>query len=247
MKIFLSESLVDYSTYTFNYAIYCKQENPEETADIYRKGFLPYSNSLSLKEPHYYLARSLRVNLSEFKDTSENRRLDKKIQVFEPRISLHKKEELIKDAKFQAFCLDYANTKFKGNMSAERFEYILNWPYFNYILKFETSEGKLMGYVFGVLTNESMHYWFSFYDLNFPQAGLGKWMMYRSIVWAKEQALKELYLGTCYGEKAMYKMRDFKGLAFFDGNQWDTDMKKLKAKCKTDHQASPDDFKRTQE
>jgi len=45
MKIFRSESLADYKTYTFNYAVYCRQENSNETTEIYRQGFLPYSNS----------------------------------------------------------------------------------------------------------------------------------------------------------------------------------------------------------
>ncbi len=243
MKIFLSESVPQYQTYTFNYAVYCEQEKAEETDMIYRKGFLPYSNSLSLKKPHYYLARSLRVNLENFKETSENRRLNKKMQVYEPQIKRINKSELIHKEGFKDFCYAYASARFDGNMSKERLEYVLNWPYFTDILQFTTSDGKLLGYVFAVLTGEIFHYWFSFYDLDFPQPGLGKWMMYKSIEWAKEQNLKEVYLGTCYGEKAMYKMRDFKGLEFFDGNSWNPDMKKLKQKCKTDSQKNIDDFK----
>ena len=69
-------------------------------------------------------------------------------------------------------------------------------------------------------------------------------MMYKSIELSKEWGLQEVYLGTCYGEKAMYKMRDFKGLSYFDGNIWQTDMKKLKQKCKTDAEKKADEFKR---
>ena len=243
MKIFLSESQVDYDTYTFNYTVYCKQENHGETGEIYQKGFLPYSNSLKLKEPHYYLARSLRVNLDKFKETSENRRLNRKFEVYNPQILLHSKEEFEKDEAFQNFCLDYAGQRFDGKMSPERFQYVFEWPYFNKILEFRTGEGRLMGYVFAVISGGMFHYWFSFYDLEFPQSGLGKWMMYKSIDWAKKQNFKEVYLGTCYGEKAMYKMRDFKALEFFDGNRWNPDMKKLKQKCKTDSNKNTDDFK----
>jgi len=67
--------------------------------------------------------------------------------------------------------------------------------------------------------------------------------MFSLIDWAKTQGLKEVYLGTCYGEKAMYKMRDFKGLSYFDGNKWQSDMKVLKAKCKQDHNFVADAFK----
>ena len=52
-----------------------------------------------------------------------------------------------------------------------------------------------------------------------------------------------VYLGTCYGEKSLYKVRDFKGLSYFDGNQWDNDVKTLKSKCKSDQEFITDEFK----
>ena len=94
------------------------------------------------------------------------------------------------------------------------------------------------------MTENILHYWFSFYDLQHSRLGLGKWMMFKVIDWAKKQGLQEVYLGTCYGTKAMYKMRDFKGLEYFDGNHWNPDMKQLKQKCKTDDDFVGDDFKR---
>jgi len=48
---------------------------------------------------------------------------------------------------------------------------------------------------------------------------------------------------TIYGEKSLYKVRDFKGLSFWDGNTWNQDTKLLKSKCKTDAQPKADDFK----
>ncbi len=243
MKIFRSESLVDYKTYTFNYAIYCKQESITETDTIYRQGFLPYSNHLGLTEPYYYLARSLRVNLKDFKPTSENRRVVKKMADLAPQIHIIDKKDFDRTGDFDRFCLDYANIRFEGAMPQERFDYIYQWENLNKIFKFTGKEGQILGYVFAVLTGEILHYWFSFYDLQHSRLGLGKWMMYSVIEWAKENHLQEVYLGTCYGEKAMYKMRDFKGLAFFDGNQWNTDMKLLKQKCKSDGEFVMDDFK----
>lgn len=242
MKIFRSESLVDYQTYTFNYAVYCLQEADYETNDIYRKGFLPYSNNLDLDTPHYYLARSLKVNLDDFVPTSENRRVIKKMADLSPKISVFKKSVFKKSEAFQKFCLDYAAIRFDGKMPKNRFNFIYDWDALNYIFAF-TSGGQVLGYVFAVMTDEILHYWFSFYDLQYSRLGLGKWMMYSIIDWAKTQGLKEVYLGTCYGEKAMYKMRDFKGLSYFDGNEWQSDMKVLKAKCKQDSNFVADDFK----
>ena len=243
MKIFRSESLADYDTYTFNYAIYCKQENDNELDEIYRKGFLPYSDSLQLKEAHYYLARSLRVELDKFASTSENRRLEKKFIELNPQIRFIKKENFNFDEPFYNFCMNYAQERFDGHMPKDRFDYILQWKYLSHIIEFKTEKGELLGYVFAVKTDRILHYWFSFYNLEFSRLGIGKWMMYKSIELSKERGLQEVYLGTCYGEKAMYKMRDFKGLSYFDGNIWQTDMKKLKQKCKMDSEKKADEFK----
>ncbi len=245
MKIFRSESIVDYATYTFNYAVYCRQDDASETDEIYRNGFLPYSNSLELQQPHHYLARSLRVVLDDFKPTSENRRIDKKIADLQPEITVWQKPDFDNNQDFKQFCLNYAAVRFDGAMPPERFEYIYNWPYLTHIFEFKDAQQNVLGYVFAVMTDHILHYWFSFYDLQHSRLGLGKWMMYKTIGWAKANDLKEVYLGTCYGTKAMYKMRDFKGLEFFDGNQWLSDMKRLKQKCKTDDQFVADDFKQT--
>jgi len=242
MKIFQSESYVDYQSYTFNYATYCAQESDGETNSIYRKGFLPYSNNIDLNTPHFYLARSLRVSLDAFLPTSENRRVIKKMADLSPTISVYKKSDFDKSEAFDNFCLDYAAIQFDGKMPKPRFDYIYNWDALNYIFEFK-SEGQVLGYVFAVKTDEILHYWFSFYDLQYSRLGLGKWMMFSLIDWAKTQGLKEVYLGTCYGEKAMYKMRDFKGLSYFDGNKWQSDMKVLKAKCKQDSNFVADAFK----
>ena len=46
--------------------------------------------------------------------------------------------------------------------------------------------------------------------------------------------MKYVYLGTCYGEKALYKVRDFKGIEFFDGSKWNNQINILKEMCKKD-------------
>ncbi len=245
MKIFRSESFVDYKTYTFNYAIYCRQDTTEETDAIYRQGFLPYSNQLDLEVPHYYLARSLRVNLELFKPTSENRRIDKKVADLQSILKIYDKSDFDNSSAFKQFCLDYAAIRFDGAMPPERFDYIYRWPYLSHIFEFKEANGHILGYVFAVMTGEILHYWFSFYNLQYSRLGLGKWLMYKVIEWAKSQGLEEVYLGTCYGEKAMYKMRDFKGLQYFDGNEWQSDMKRLKQKCKSDAEFVTDEFKKT--
>lgn len=243
MKIFRSESLVDYKTYTFNYATYCIKENNSEIPEIYNLGFLPYSNNTELKEETYYLARSLRVNLMDFKASSENRRVSRKIEELAPSLQVIPANEFdLQSSNFQSFCLQFAKERFSEPLSNNRLAYILNNKSISHIFTFSI-KNKDVGYVIAIIKNGTLHYWFSFFSLDYPTYGLGKWMMFSVIQWAKENNLNYVYLGTCYGEKSLYKVRDFKGLSFFDGNQWNTNMKLLKTKCKLDHEFLGDDFK----
>lgn len=243
MKIFNSESIVDYSSYTFNYAIYCIKEAQNEIPEIYQKGFLPYSNDNDLKQETYYLARSLRVELDKFKESSENRRVAKKITKLQPELRVIPIHEFnINDTKFQDFCLDFASKRFSEAIGNDRLIYILNNQSISHIFEFKL-KGRKVGYVIAIIENDTLHYWFAFFELDYQEFSLGKWMMFSVIHWASQNNLKYTYLGTCYGSKSLYKVRDFKGLSFFDGNDWNSDMKLLKSKCKSDHEFFKDDFK----
>ncbi len=243
MKIFKSESIIDYSTYTFNYAIYCIKEAQSEIPEIYQKGFLPYSNDIHLKEETYYLARSLRVELDKFKESSENRRVAKKIADLEPKLAVIPIHQFnVNDVEFQNFCLDFATKRFSEAISKERLSYILSSQSISHVFEFKL-KGKKVGYVITIIENSTLHYWFAFFELEYQEYSLGKWMMYSVINWANQNNLKYTYLGTCYGTKSLYKVRDFKGLSFFDGSNWNSDMKLLKSKCKSDHEFFKDDFK----
>jgi arginyl-tRNA--protein-N-Asp/Glu arginylyltransferase len=243
MKIFRSESYVDYKTYTFNYATYCIKEDQSEIPQIYAQGFLPYSNKVDLMHDTYYLARSLRVELSQFKESSENRRVARKIEALSPSFRVIPIAEFnVDNPEFKAYCLDFAAARFSDKISMERLNYILHAKSISHVFEFVIQDKKV-GYVISIVEQGTLHYWFAFFDLNLQEYALGKWMMFSVIKWAHEQNLSYVYLGTCYGEKSLYKVRDFKGLSYFNGNFWDRDMKNLKAKCKQDHAFTTDEFK----
>jgi arginine-tRNA-protein transferase len=243
MKIFRSESLVDYSTYTFNYAIYCLKESQTELPEIYDRGFLPYSNNPDLQEEIYYMARSLRVNLDEFKESSENRRVARKIAETNPEFDVIPITSFdVNDSNFVGFCQEFANQRFSESISDRRLNYILNNKSISHVFRFKINAEEV-GYVIAIIENGALHYWFAFFSLEFQSYSLGKWMMYSVIDWAAQNQLNHVYLGTCYGEKSLYKVRDFKGLRFFDGNGWNEDMKLLKQKCKSDKSFAGDVFK----
>ena len=123
-------------------------------------------------------------------------------------------------------------------MDAARLRYVLSRELLTHIFTFR-SAGKPLGYVFAVCEGEILHYWYSFFDTTYMQTfPLGKWMMWRTLRWAKEQGLRYGYLGTCYQPKALYKVRDHKGCEFFDGMGWSSDLKVLKALCTADSEPS---------
>jgi arginyl-tRNA--protein-N-Asp/Glu arginylyltransferase len=247
MKIFFSEHNKDYSSYTFDYAVYALMDVQNELPSIYAQGFLPYSNDLSETREIFYLSRSLRVNLDEFTDSSENRRVQKKLTELDLQLQVTKKEDFdLNDKHFRQLCLSYASSRFSGQaMTEERFEHILQRKVLTDIFTFSNAAGTPVAYIFTLIESGTLHYWFSFFDEryleNYP---IGKWLMWRAIDWAKQAGLEYVYLGTCYGEKALYKVRDFKALRFWDGSVWNRDIKLLKLWCKTDEEKlSADRFK----
>ncbi len=235
MKIFFSEYKNDYATYTFSYAPYCKIESPSDLTEAYSQGFLPYSGDTSLAADIFYMARSVRINLSAFADTSENRRIDRKITELKIEMQLiEKSDELVNSDDFLNFCMRNADERFSaGSMTLERMRYIVSRSYFTHLFIFKNEE-KILGYIFAVLNSEMLHYWFGFYDVDYAHFSIGKWMMWRTIKWAEEQKLKNVYLGTAYFPKALYKVRDHKGIEFFDGTGWNADSKLLKMLCEND-------------
>ena len=238
MKIFYAENQPDYATYTFNYAIYCIRETKDELPAIYNKGFLPYTGNPKIEPEIFYLARSLRVDLDLFGDTSENRRIDRRITPLSIQLTVKEKSnELISDTAFFNFCMDYAGDRFSGNaMTSERFKYVLGRATGNYLFSFTFGE-EALGYVLAAIEGDSLHYWYAFFNQNYMKShSLGKWMMWKTIHWAKAEGLKYVYLGTCYGNHSLYKVRDHKGLEYFDGSSWNGNIKLLKELCKTDNQ-----------
>ncbi|MEL6926920.1 MAG: GNAT family N-acetyltransferase, partial [Bacteroidota bacterium] len=236
MKIFYSENTVDYSSYTFNYAIYCMKETQEELPAIYDKGFLPYTGNILLEKELFYLARSLRVDLDRFEDSSENRRVGRKIAELDIQLEVISKEDFdIENATFVKFCAAYAADRFSGGaMPEDRLRYVLKSNIATHLVHFY-NEQQTMGYVLACMVGGTLHYWYAFFDTAYMKShSLGKWMMWRTIRWAKDEGLQHVYLGTCYGHHSLYKVRDHKGLAFFDGSGWNQDAKLLKQLCKTD-------------
>jgi len=231
MKIFFEEYKTNYEEYAFGYKAWAEMERKEEIGAIYEMGFLPYSGESDRKNL-FYLARSLRVDLKKFKPNSENKRISKKINLDLKREAIPIDEFNIKDDNF----LDFCNKYFKGRhginiLKNGKFERILNLNILSHIVKYTNNEGEIVGYVFLASDKKMTHFWFSFYDLIYVRRYFGLWMMLNEILEAQKQKKEFMYLGTCYGEKALYKT-NFDFIQWWTGEEWSEDKKLLKTKAR---------------
>lgn len=219
MKIYLQEFCHNYSKYLFGYTLHALREENDVFDELYKKGFLPYTGNTEIKNT-YYMARSCRVDLDKFTLSSENRRVQKKITAGTFTRDKFSAEQLINDEDFINFCLEYFLKRHgEGIFSKERLQFILSFSDNLYIIKYSDQQGKAVAYVIEAAGNETAHYWFSFYDLNAELQSIGLWLILDCIMAAKENGLKYYYLGTVYGEKALYKT-NFNSLEYWDGNNW---------------------------
>jgi arginyl-tRNA--protein-N-Asp/Glu arginylyltransferase len=231
MKFFSSELAHNYGSYTFGYSNYCVAEKGDSLAEIYALGYLPYSGSPDAHNT-LYMARSARVVLGGFELTSENRRIAKKLdgQFTRERIA---RAEFAVDETFISFCLDYFQSRHGDKaMPRERLEFILNSGFISHIIRY-TQDGTPMGYVLVMTGGASEHYWFSFYDLSLARQSLGLWLMLDSVREAKNAGLAHYYLGTVYGQKALYKC-NFEPLEWWDGSGWSSEVERLKERGRGD-------------
>lgn len=226
MKKFFSEFGYNYKNYSFGYTNYCVYEAGDELSEIYTAGYLPYSGSPEAKDI-FYMARSARVSLIDFSFSSENRRVAKKFDGKFRRLSIPVKEFNIHDKDFLSFCVDYfAKRHGPKVMPVERLSLILNSGIISNVVSYEEGN-KPMAYVLECSDSDLTHFWYSFYDLDLIHKSLGMWLMLDSARFAKKCGAKYFYVGTVYGEKALYKTA-FSNLEYWDGSNWVADVKKLK-------------------
>ena len=235
MKKFKSEFVHSYSNYSFGYCNYALKEKNDLLHSIYNQGYLPYSGIDKLKNP-LYMARSARVDLKKLKLNSENRRILKKFDNQFERKEIPLKEFDTQNKKFIKFCLNYFKKRHGEKiMPKNRLETILEANFITDIVVYKNNINEVIAYVFEVNDEEMSHFWFSFFDLDYAYKSLGMWLMIDIARKSKNENKKYFYVGTVYGEKALYKT-NFDFLEYWNGNKWINDKKKLKQKSRKDFQ-----------
>lgn len=195
--------------------------------DLYSQGYLFTRKDKGVMQQ----TRSLRINLSKFKLTSENRRILKKNEPLiiqpEPIPYPNYAWQIGKMAK------DFYTTKFgDGTFSANKVKELLTSEKsnFNKLLLFSINKNDI-SYTICKETNELLHYCYPFYNLQPtsyqlpPNTGLA--MMLKAILYAQEHNKKYIYLGSAQRPGDTYKLQ-FERLEWFDGKEWKSDMEELK-------------------
>jgi arginyl-tRNA--protein-N-Asp/Glu arginylyltransferase len=245
MKLLFSEQNSDYEHYQFPYAIWAVPEADESPADIFNAGFLPSSRNLD----RFYLCRQVRVNLDQFKPTSENRRILRKGTGID--VKLVSREKYNYTPERRQFFKTYADIKFgKDVMTFDRLDALFASPIISHLLVFTDAEkGGEVGVATLYLEGRSLaFYYYAFYDLNYYARNLGMFMMTSAVALFAGRGVKHLYLGTCYSQTALYKTQ-FAGAEFFNGFRWSDDMDELKfiiqrdQKELTQHLLETDEFR----
>lgn len=178
--------------------------------------------------------RSLRIDLSKFSLSSENRRVLKKTE----ELQLFATSLPYADYSWTIGKLgkDFYETKFgEGTFSANKIKELLtdtDKSNFNSLLLFEREDIEHVGYCIALQTNEIVHYCYPFYKLDATIPNLGLGMMLRAIEHAKAAGKKYIYLGSAQRSSDTYKLQ-FAGLEWFDGKTWQPANEELKTILQT--------------
>jgi len=172
--------------------------------------------------------RSIRIDLSQFELSSENRRILRKTE----NLNLKTENLPLKNYSWEIgkMAKDFYTTKFgDGTFSANKTKELLidkDKSNFNKLLVYTNGDDPL-GYCIIAETNEIIHYCYPFYNLNNDLKDTGLGMMIRAAAYAKENNKKYLYLGSFQRPTDTYKLQ-FSGIKWFDGKKWNNSLEELK-------------------
>jgi arginyl-tRNA--protein-N-Asp/Glu arginylyltransferase len=194
--------------------------SPAFVSEMYEKGYV----FTRLGKGVMQQTRSVRINLSKFELTSENRRILKKVS----EISLQSTKVPLTDYSYSLGKLakDFYETKFgPGIMSAQKIKEMLtdeNSSNFNKCLQYLQDKHEI-GYAIGYENAVLFHYSYPFYRIDIAPKDMGLGMMIKAIVWAKDENKEYVYLGSLQRPGDVYKLQ-FTGLEWFDSKIWQTDI-----------------------
>lgn len=208
-------------------------DNEQEVSSAYDTGFVFTRLSKGVMNQ----TRSLRLDLSKFELTSENKRILRKTES----LKSYYEQLPLQNYSWEIHKLgkDYYERKFGiGVMSASKIKDMFVNPEdnnMNGVFRYETENRQkindkgFLGFALCYKNSNLLHYAYPFYELESEISNLGMGMMLHAIMWAKEQGLRYVYLGSVVEQASKYKLQ-FEGLEWWDtdANEWSLDIAKLK-------------------
>lgn len=214
---------------------------------LYNEGYLFARTSRG----EMYQTRSLRIDLTKFALSSENKRILKKTEDIQVQVeilpysnyhwSIHK---LGKDFYTTKFALNQSlrsGSRPDSVFSANKIKELMTDPtksnfniVFVYTNQSEPNGAKAtnpLGYCIALKTNQLIHYCYPFYDLGNSPKDIGLCMMLKAILYAQDNGKKYIYLGSASRPTDSYKLQ-FKGLEWYDGKEWKKNLDELKQNIK---------------
>jgi len=181
--------------------------------------------------------RSIRVDLSKFELSSENRRILTKIKGTEINVEnlpLPPEAESYR-WRIAKMAKDFYDKKFgKGVFSANKVRELLTSKEsnFNLLMTYVWQENRV-AYAICFGTKNILHYSYPFYVLEGAPTNAGMGMMLMALLLAKEEGDKYVYLGSATRPGDIYKLQ-FKGLEYYDKDRgWTSNLDSLKSILKT--------------
>ena len=172
--------------------------------------------------------RSVRVDLSKFELSSENRRIFRKTDGLT--FDVHTIPYAPYHWSMAKMAKDFYDNKFgEGTFTANKMKELMTDPdqtNFNRVFIY-TFGNTLIGYCIALETDEILHYCYPFYDLQTSTKDTGLGMMLRAIITAKKNNKKYAYLGSFQRPTDTYKLQ-FAGVEWWDGKEWKNDIEELK-------------------
>ena len=230
MRTFRSEGPVSYEKYRFGYCEWLEREAGDPLEPIYAAGYLPFSASHGDTLDHFYMARSLRVRLSDFRIRKDRRYDHRQWEAHGLQRHCTSREAFMKACGevAQPLAQKWMEARFgEAYLDAQRLERILTGPPLSEVLYWKKAK-RLVAFALLVRENVLAHYWYIFYE-NGPgeRTPPGHGYLIDFLSWARQNNLQQAYLGTAYGLKSRYKSRGLSGIEFWDGNRWDDDRVRL--------------------
>ncbi len=232
MRVFHSELVVNPELYSFGYSTYAYFETGDDLADCYRQGFLPFVGVRNEKAPMLYMARGSRVRVKEFTESSEHRRVDRRVnERFLGGIEVRTHEKALFDQidDLKNFLLTYFRSRFgSAAMPSDRLDAILASPLLTQIVEYR-SRDKIIAYTLETHGSNFFHVWYISYAPEFEGSNLGAYL-FLSLVQRARAAKKDFaYLGVTCGMH-MHLKTYFQPLEYWDGREWVHDLKSEKLK-----------------